>query len=69
MVLKIPRKTQTKGETYEREGLGSRVQANLLAKPLKDWGGHRERYVWRFRCMGTFVNFEKMGRRFSSVPA
>lgn len=26
MVLKIPRKTQTKGETYEREGLGFRVQ-------------------------------------------
>jgi hypothetical protein len=41
MVLKIPRKTQTKGE----------------------------RYVWRFRCVGTFVNFEKMGWGFSSVPA
>jgi hypothetical protein len=26
MVLKIPRKTQTKGERHEREGLGFRVQ-------------------------------------------
>ncbi len=61
MVLKIPRKTQTKGETYEREGLGFRVQGL--------GGGHRERYVWRFRCVGTIVNFDKMGREFSSVPA
>jgi hypothetical protein len=61
MVRKIPRKTQTKGERHEREGLGFRVQGL--------GGGHRERYVWRFRCVGTFVNFEKMGWGFSSVPA
>jgi hypothetical protein len=61
MVLKIPRKTQTKGETYQREGLGFRVQANLLAKPLKESGETQREICMEIQVCGNFCELRENG--------